>query len=341
MRDRAWVHLGLPQAMIAVAHSRAVAPVDLGAAAGFDLALLDEADPAQVAGWMPALWKALVEVLPGAPVGLLVAQQLELAHLGLVGALMQNSANVGDAIRRSLEAQRLLRSAPLWTSQSLPTGDLQMRACVLPWQASLRHPVEALVLGGISTARAIARSCFAPARICFRHPRPHWAADVERWIEGGVEWGATDDGATLPAAVLRQPVPFADAQVADVLQSHAARVLSARDAQAGGQALLAPAVRDTVADVLHDGAPNEANVARRLGLSRRTLQRLLHQEGTSFGALVQSVRHAAALKLLVDPHRTLAEISSALGFSEPSAFHRAFRRWTGDAPGTWRKKHWR
>lgn len=80
-----------------------------------------------------------------------------------------------------------------------------------------------------------------------------------------------------------------------------------------------------------------SKVARRLGASPRTLQRWLASEGTSFAALVEEVRRARALAL-VEAGASIAEVAWMLGYSEPSAFHRAFRRWTGTTPAQWRAR---
>jgi AraC-like DNA-binding protein len=83
---------------------------------------------------------------------------------------------------------------------------------------------------------------------------------------------------------------------------------------------------------LQDGPPNQKQIAAALNVSNRTLQRKLKDEGTSFIDLLQDTRMQLAEKYLSQPHRSIVEISYMLGFSEPSTFSRAFKRWTGQAP---------
>lgn len=78
-------------------------------------------------------------------------------------------------------------------------------------------------------------------------------------------------------------------------------------------------------------------VARAMHVSARTLKRRLADEGTSFSALLERARRARAEELLRSPRRTLDEIASELGYGDVASFSRAFRRWTGSAPGAWRK----
>ena len=74
------------------------------------------------------------------------------------------------------------------------------------------------------------------------------------------------------------------------------------------------------------------HVAHELGVSRQTLYRRLKAEGVTFEALLDELRHRTALKLLRDDHLSVKQASWRLGFSEPAAFSRAFKRWTGTSP---------
>src|SRR4051794_39728771 len=84
---------------------------------------------------------------------------------------------------------------------------------------------------------------------------------------------------------------------------------------------------------------NGVEVAQMMGIHRRTLSRWLRSEGISLRMIANEARFGAAKQLLVDTDMSLAEISAALEFSEPAAFTRAFRRWSGTTPSAWRKKH--
>jgi AraC-like DNA-binding protein len=92
-----------------------------------------------------------------------------------------------------------------------------------------------------------------------------------------------------------------------------------------------------IAEQLPDGAPNQKQIAAALNVSNRTLQRKLQDEGTSFVDLLQDVRLQLAQKYLAQPHRSVVETAYLLGFSEPSTFSRAFKRWTGQAPADYRR----
>jgi AraC-like DNA-binding protein len=82
--------------------------------------------------------------------------------------------------------------------------------------------------------------------------------------------------------------------------------------------------------------PGRGVVARRLAVSDRTLHRRLAGEGTTFAALVDEARRERAQLLLEDRRLSCSEVAFLLGYAEPAAFFRAFRRWTGETPQAWR-----
>jgi len=96
-------------------------------------------------------------------------------------------------------------------------------------------------------------------------------------------------------------------------------------------------VRTEVAAQMTDGRASVEDVARALSLSSRTLQRRLERAGTTFASLIDDARRAAALTHLRNPRVAIKEAAFLVGFSEPSTFYRAFRRWTGATPASYRR----
>jgi AraC-like DNA-binding protein len=96
-------------------------------------------------------------------------------------------------------------------------------------------------------------------------------------------------------------------------------------------------VRELLVDALEAGEPDVDAVADELAISGRTLQRRLRDEGTSFREVLATTRRDLAEALLATGVGSVTEIAHRLGFSETAAFSRAFRRWTGQSPATWRR----
>jgi AraC-like DNA-binding protein len=96
-------------------------------------------------------------------------------------------------------------------------------------------------------------------------------------------------------------------------------------------------VQSTLLRLMQRGQYDMDSVATQLAISPRTLQRKLESEGTSFGAILDDSRQRAALEYLSRPEMSISETAFMLGFSEPSTFYRAFRRWTGKTPAQYRR----
>lgn len=129
-------------------------------------------------------------------------------------------------------------------------------------------------------------------------------------------------------------VPFrsSNTYVFGILSEHADNLLdelkNARSIQARVQTILIP--------LLHTGETNVDLIAKQLGLGRQTLYRQLKTEGTSFKKLLDELRHKMALHYLGSKKVSANEAAYLVGFSDPSSFSRAFKRWTGASPGSWK-----
>jgi AraC-like DNA-binding protein len=107
------------------------------------------------------------------------------------------------------------------------------------------------------------------------------------------------------------------------------------------QGVSSDTLRSLLRTELRIGPCSVARIAERLQMHRRTLSRQLETEGTDFRTITAQVRFEIACKLLANHRLELWQVSSTLGYSEPSAFTRAFRRWSGKTPGAWRLKQLR
>ncbi|WP_293003189.1 AraC family transcriptional regulator [Nevskia sp.] len=315
------------------------------AARGHDaVAVLGEAAPvvdgsglARVAidHWAALLDRAdavLGETAPEPALGLAVGAGIGPSHLGVLGYLSLHCRDLADALSRLRDYERLVydvnpgRLLPLADSVVLEWGDERGR----PGQRVDECAIAAL----IAYARNItARPDAAPLAVSFINPAPPSMAPYEAFFRCPVTFAAPTTTVRLPfewlAAPLRQP-------------DDALRALL--DQQAGEQLARLPPVddferrlRETLAGALRDGDASLAACAARLHCSTRTLQRRLEAAGSSFQAALDDTRRQLATGWLADPRLRLIEISQLLGYTDQAAFTRAFVRWTGQAPGQWRR----
>jgi AraC-like DNA-binding protein len=174
---------------------------------------------------------------------------------------------------------------------------------------------------------------FAPLEVLVRHPAPRSVAAHEDWFGCQVRFGAELDALLLSLEALAQPNILGDEGISRYLIAHVDAEL-AEIADAPG---LVAQARDAIAQALNEGAPRMADIARCLGLSERSFDRRLSEHGMSFQALAEETRRDLAEGLLRDDRHSLAEIAFLTGFSEQSAFTRAFKRWAGATPASYRR----
>jgi len=168
----------------------------------------------------------------------------------------------------------------------------------------------------------------------FAHEAPANTLEYERAFAGAVlKFNAPCYGFAFAAELADTPLVSADSAL------HAAHCehLEFLQARLWEPRSFALRVRELVACELRRGRPTSWDVARQLQISRRTLVRRLNSEGTNFKSQLDELRRQLALTLVARPQPSLMEITSLLGFSQVQAFHRAFRRWTGQTPMQYRE----
>jgi AraC-like DNA-binding protein len=197
-----------------------------------------------------------------------------------------------------------------------------------------RHPGEMFVTLIVRFLYEATDFDWLPSAIAFAHPAPADPSELAGYFRAPVSWGTGENRIALPLALLDRAVVTSDAMLFKLLDEQAEKVLTTRARHDAGDFLMKTRAEMRVA--LEHGQPELAAVARALKMSARTLQRRLEGEGTNFQELVDSVRHELARIYIADPKYALGEVAYLLGFSEISAFTRAFKRWTGMTPTAWR-----
>ncbi|MGK5643098.1 AraC family transcriptional regulator ligand-binding domain-containing protein [Streptomyces sp. URMC 126] len=172
----------------------------------------------------------------------------------------------------------------------------------------------------------------------FAYPAPPYAVEYERMFGCPVRFGARRTGAGFARHWLSAPVLRDEAGLADLLRRAPADLLLRRDYGT----TVAEQVRRALTAALREGhrparLPEAPETAARLAVSPATLRRRLAAEGTSYRGIKDQVRRDAALAALAAGREPTTELAARLGFSEDTAFHRAFRRWTGTTPGAYRR----
>jgi AraC-like DNA-binding protein len=174
-----------------------------------------------------------------------------------------------------------------------------------------------------------------PAHVWFAHETPNAAAldALAQYFGVTPTFGAATLGIDGPEELMDAPLNSADAELQSLLRGQAARALEEDQPLAA----LAERLKQELKARLGKEALSIEAVAPALGCSVRTLQRRLQDEGLTYQDVLDGVRAQVAKAWLANRHRNVGELASMLGYSEPSAFDRAFRRWTGKTPTAWRE----
>jgi AraC-like DNA-binding protein len=170
--------------------------------------------------------------------------------------------------------------------------------------------------------------------VLFTHAQPERIEEYERTFgPGRLRFGAPFNGFSFDRRALELPLQGSDPKLNDLLRKHAELLL----AELPKAQSLTEKVRDMIAQQLSGGNPNAERIAHELHISPRTLGRKLEHEGTTFKELLSDMRRRAAIRYVGGHDLGLSEIAFLLGFSQTAAFHRAFKRWTGQTPLEYRR----
>jgi AraC-like DNA-binding protein len=306
----------------------------LVAEAGLDPALLADPDARLPVEHDLQLW----EVLAREPVGLEIGQRLGMAGLGVVGYAMRHGGTVGEALEWLGRYRAVLHPdlIPRTELRAGPEGERVVFTKAVPAPfARLREPVYAQAAGTVAAMRGLSGRSDVRARfVAYPMPRPRDPERHERWFGCPVSWGGPLFEVAFDAALLALPLPRSEPQ----LFGYLARRVEALHAALPADVRWGERARREIGALLAGGEPRLGDVARRLAVSERTLHRRLADEGARFADLVAEARRERAMLLLDDPHLSCSEIAFLLGFAEPAAFFRAFKRWTGTTPQRWRAR---
>jgi AraC-like DNA-binding protein len=280
------------------------------------------------------LWEGLA-VASGDPlIGFRVFAPDPLSWLGVLGHLMLASPTLRQA------ADNLMRYMPLVTPV--------VRATIEPKSDRVRVGLN--LVGGavpvpqqrydftwnllLSTLRFVGgRPGLKPVLVEYAYPAPGDSAPYAEHFGCPVRFGAPGNALEFANADITAPIPTANPLAAEGLF----RLLDERLVQAE-RSSFAARVREMLPAMIDGGGALRDAVARRMAISERTLQRRLADEGTDFSTLVDEVRRTIAQQCLGSDRISVKNLSYKLGFSDPSAFHRACLRWFGKAPGEFQQK---
>ncbi len=251
---------------------------------------------------------------------------------GAFGLAFKSALNLRGSWERSERYARVLTSVSFYKVEQAADGTYFHLRREGERTLGLRLSNEATIASAVAISQQVTTDPLTPLAICFRHAAPETTEFHEAHFGCPIHFGTDRDAILVDPAALLVPNRQGDETIAKFFDTH----LEAELEKVTDDSSLDQRVRIQISQSLSEGIPKISDIAGRLGMSGRTLQRRLADRGYSFQDLVDQSRRQLAERLLSETRYPLAEISFLTGFSEQSAFNRAFKRWAGQTPRSFR-----
>lgn len=284
-----------------------------------------------------AIWNKAQQISGDNLIGLHVGERIHPMDYGLLGQLMMNCSTLGEATERILAVEFVLNNA--FASQVIIDGEHASNRifCDQYDAETMRHVAEqdiaALINIGIFVMNRDYTDINRPLEVHFRHSPGGDIEEYQRVLRCPVKFNQEYSQVIYPLAILDTPIYNPSPRVAELLKSELKTLIEKIETQDS------LAIRMWRYFQTQESAdlPDIERTARHFNMTSRTLQRHLKHDNTSFQEEIRRFKAALATSLLSQKERPISRVAYQLGFQDVSAFHKAFKRWTGKTPGEFQK----
>lgn len=262
-----------------------------------------------------------------------VGQEMKIEDYGVLGLSWRTCSWAGEIFDRSERYFKLLSNTYVFKVEKNP--DISVVYLLRePHRRGLELSNEATLSAVVVVLRAITDSNMSPIEVSFKHDPPNDLRSYEEAFHCPVLFNQLHYSITYKTSDLETRTAKADKSINSFLVSRVEEQTSGL--QVAGNKLVYD-IEKLIKDALPSGIPGIHHIAEHVGMSNRTLTRRLSEAGVSYRDLIKRTQEQVATNLLKKSTRSIAEIAFETGFSEQSAFNRAFKRWTGQSPLEFRK----
>lgn len=266
--------------------------------------------------------------------GLHVGEIVEPDRMGLVGHIFFNCDTLEHALNEYTRLHRLVNEAIdiRFTCEG--------QEAVLSWHCDTPEDyctadMERTLSACVARARHFIHQRLHINEVRFYHPKPDYTDEYERIFQCPVRFDAGETSLRFASHYLQWRLPHRNPYLYSALMTQVNGLLN----RLQPRSVFSRKVRRLISRQLSSEHLDADHLAQQLHMSRQTLYRKLKREGHGFHELVEEVRQAKAKRHVAGSRYSLSEIAFLLGFSELSAFSRAFKRWTGESPAQYRSRH--
>ena len=278
------------------------------------------------------LWSRAEKLTEDPAIGIKVGQQSQAELMGLVGQVLVHSDTLEKGIEQYVRLFSLVNNGMDLNFERIGRLSIIEFNYHKP-EYYCRADIDRTLTLAIMRTRQFVNNEIRLEKVGVAHDKPVYAEEYEKVFECPVEFGQEVSSITFSSRFLhfspKQKNPYAQSALLGYAEAIHNRLFKRK---------IGDKVRDIVIEMLPQGKIDIDSVAQRLHMSRQTLYRKLKKEELIFQELVENIRREKALEIIQDESLSLSEIAFVLGFSELSAFSRAFKRWTGTRPRQYRSE---
>jgi AraC-like DNA-binding protein len=259
--------------------------------------------------------------------GLLAGRLWTLDHMGVVGQLMRHSPTLGDALRTLAIYHRLNSEGGAVFLLEHGSAIALGYAVHQPMVDGIEHIYDTVLACGCNFIRELLGAHWNPLEVVFARAQPPDLQAYREFFRARFRFDSPRTALYLSRRMFDRPVPGADPKIRRALEAKI-------EAATAGDLIVR--LHRALRLLLLNGDSSGDDVAQQLALHRRTLNRRLRAQGTTFQKVLDGVRWEVARQLLGSTNILLDDVASATGYADTSAFVRAFHRWSGTTPARWR-----
>jgi AraC-like DNA-binding protein len=270
----------------------------------------------------------VADELPDPFLGIHLAEGIDLREMGLVHYVIASSETLGDALRRLARYSGITNEGLRITCHERKDITVKFDYVGVS-RLSDRHQIECFVAILLRLCRQLTGLSLSPRAVKLSHRRTELPTGIKKVFGCNVTFGSNVDEVVYPRLAANIRTVNADPYLNSLLERYCEEALSNRRVQSGEWRLK---VENATVPLLPHGQAKLREIAQRLGVSERTLTRLLASEGCTFSGILDALRLDLAKSYLREQDLPISEVAWLLGFQSVSAFFHAFKRWTGKTP---------
>ncbi|RKZ91444.1 MAG: hypothetical protein DRQ43_10120 [Gammaproteobacteria bacterium] len=302
---------------------------------GLNVDSFDASSPRIPTVKLARLWALSVDYSDDPCFGLTCAAYIQPSALHGLGLSWIASHTLKEGLDRLIRFQRILA-----TNMTIKLRETKMGYCLYNAEDSDKNSLvfpdaryDAQIASIYKICQIMLGPDIIPSRVSFEHSRADCSSRMDDFFGITVDFDANETAIEFDKVVCEQPVSFSCPELTRINDQLVVDYLNQFDKDD-----VLRQTRQIIIDHLPSGVPKQAAVAQSLNLSLRSFQRKLQQLGSSYAELLDELRYDMACSYLQSPQHQIIEIAYLLGYSDPSNFARAFKRWDGVTPNAFRHK---